>query len=32
LFELFRFVAAGVGWFLARDNVKGWFARIKARS
>jgi ABC-type amino acid transport system permease subunit len=32
LFALFGFIAMGVGWFLAGDTVKGWFARIKARS
>ena len=32
LFALFGFVAFGVGWFLAGDAVKKWFARIKARS
>ena len=32
LFALFGFIALGVGWFLAGDTVKGWFARIKARS
>ena len=32
LFALFGFVALGVGWFLAGDTVKGWFARIWARS
>jgi len=31
LFALFGFIALGVGWFLAGDTVKGWFARIKAR-
>jgi ABC-type amino acid transport system permease subunit len=32
LFALFGFIAMGVGWFLAGDTLKGWFARIKARS
>jgi ABC-type amino acid transport system permease subunit len=32
LFALFGFIALGVGWFLAGDTVKGWFARIRARS
>jgi ABC-type amino acid transport system permease subunit len=32
LFALFGFLAFGVGWFLAGDTVKGWFARGKARS
>ena len=32
LFALLGFIAFGVGWFLAGDTVKGWFARIKARS
>ena len=32
VFALFGFIAMGVGWFLAGDTVKGWFARIKARS
>ena len=32
LFALFGFVAFGVGWFLAGDTVKGWFARIKAQA
>ena len=32
VFALFGFIAIGVGWFLAGDTVKGWFARIKARS
>jgi hypothetical protein len=32
LFAVLGFVAFGVGWFLAGDTVKGWFARIKARS
>lgn len=32
MFALFGFIAMGVGWFLAGDTVKGWFARIKARS
>jgi ABC-type amino acid transport system permease subunit len=32
LFALFGFIAFGVGWFLAGDSVKKWFARIKARS
>jgi hypothetical protein len=32
LFALFGFIAMGVGWFLAGDTMKGWFARIKARS
>ena len=32
LFALFGFIAFGVGWFLAGDTVKGWFARGKARS
>jgi ABC-type amino acid transport system permease subunit len=31
LFALFGFIAFGVGWFLAGDTVKKWFARIKAR-
>jgi TM2 domain-containing membrane protein YozV len=31
LFALFGFIAFGVGWFLAGDTVKGWFARGKAR-
>ena len=30
LFALFGFIAFGVGWFLAGDTVKGWFARGKA--
>ena len=32
LFALLGFIAFGVGWFLAGDTVKGWFARIRARS
>jgi hypothetical protein len=32
LFAVFGFVALGVGWFLAGDTFKGWFARAKARS
>jgi ABC-type amino acid transport system permease subunit len=32
LFALFGYTAFGVGWFLAGDTVKKWFARIKARS
>lgn len=32
LFALFGLLAWGVGWFLAGDTVKGWFARNKARS
>jgi ABC-type amino acid transport system permease subunit len=32
LFALFGFVALGVGWFLAGDTVKGWFARGRARA
>ena len=32
LFALFGFIAMGVGWFLAGDTMKKWFARIKARS
>jgi ABC-type amino acid transport system permease subunit len=32
LFALFGFIAFGVGWFLAGDTAKKWFARIKARS
>lgn len=32
LFALLGFIAFGVGWFLAGDSVKKWFARIKARS
>lgn len=32
LFALFGFLAFGIGWFLAGDTVKGWFARAKARS
>jgi ABC-type amino acid transport system permease subunit len=32
LFTLFGFIAFGVGWFLAGDTAKKWFARIKARS
>ena len=32
LFGLFGFIAFGVGWFLAGDTVKRWFARGKARS
>jgi len=31
LFALFGFIAFGVGWFLAGDTVKGWFARGKER-
>jgi hypothetical protein len=31
LFAILGFVAWGVGWFLAGDTVKGWFARAKAR-
>jgi len=27
LFALFAFIAFGVGWFLAGDAVKRWFAR-----
>jgi len=27
LFALFAFIAFGVGWFLAGDTVKRWFAR-----
>jgi len=29
LFAIFGFIAFGVGWFLAGDTVKGWFARDK---
>jgi hypothetical protein len=32
LFALLGFIALGVGWFLSGDTVKGWFARIRARS
>jgi hypothetical protein len=32
VFALFGFIAIGVGWFLAGDTLKRWFARIKARS
>jgi ABC-type amino acid transport system permease subunit len=32
LFALFGFLALGVGWFLAGDTVKGWFARGRARA
>ncbi len=32
LFALLGFIAFGVGWFLAGDTVKGWFARGSARS
>lgn len=32
LFALFGFLAFGVGWFLAGDTVKRWFARGGARS
>jgi ABC-type amino acid transport system permease subunit len=32
LFALFGFLAFGVGWFLAGDTMKRWFARGKARS
>lgn len=31
LFAIFGLVAFGVGWFLAGDRVKGWFARPRAR-
>ncbi len=31
LFALFGFIAFGVGWFLAGDTVKKWFARGRAR-
>jgi hypothetical protein len=32
LFPFFDFIAFGVGWFLSGDNVKGWFARGRARA
>ena len=32
LFAVFGLVAFGVGWFLAGDTVKGWFARARSRS
>jgi len=32
LFALFGVVAFGVGWFLAGDTFKGWFARARSRS
>jgi hypothetical protein len=32
LFALFGFIALGVGWFLAGDTIKGWFARGRARA
>ena len=32
LFALFGFIAFGVGWFLAGDAVKRWFARSRARA
>ena len=31
LFAIFGFVAFGVGWFLAGDPIKGWFARARTR-
>ena len=32
LFAVFGLVAFGVGWFLAGDTFKGWFARARSRS
>jgi hypothetical protein len=32
LFAVFGVVAFGVGWFLAGDTFKGWFARARSRS
>lgn len=32
LFAVFGFIAFGVGWFLAGDTFKRWFARTRARS
>jgi hypothetical protein len=32
LFAAFGLVAFGVGWFLAGDAFKGWFARARSRS
>ena len=31
LFALFGFLALGVGWFLAGNTVKRWFAHAKTR-
>ena len=31
LFAVFGLVAFGVGWFLAGDTFKGWFARARSR-
>jgi len=32
LFAVFGLVAFGVGWFLAGDTFKRWFARARSRS
>ena len=32
LFGVFGLVAFGVGWFLAGDTFKAWFARARSRS
>jgi hypothetical protein len=32
LFAVLGLVAFGVGWFLAGDTFKGWFARARSRS
>ena len=32
LFAIFGLVGFGVGWFLAGDTVKGWFARARTRA
>ena len=32
LFGVFGLVAFGVGWFLAGDTFKRWFARARSRS